>query len=67
MFFCNWNNYNSISIDIACRSFGIPSSKDGDVTGNTIAKTYEDGNISGIEEDVMRDAAFSGFSPVHSR
>jgi hypothetical protein len=38
MFLCNWNNYNAISMDIACRSFGIPSPKSGEVTGDTVAK-----------------------------
>ena len=29
MFLCNWNNYNAVSMDIACRSFGIPSPQGG--------------------------------------
>ena len=55
MFLCNWNAYNAVSMDIACRSFGIPSPKDGEVTGGTVAKAYIEGNISGVEDYVMRD------------
>ena len=42
-------------MDIACRSFGIASAKVGEVTGETVAKAYEKGNISAVEEYVMRD------------
>jgi len=55
MFLCNWNNYNAVSMDIACRSFGITSPKTGEVTGETVAKVYEEGNIAAVEEYVMRD------------
>ena len=30
MYLCNWNNYNAISMDVACCSFGIPSPKEGE-------------------------------------
>ena len=43
------------TMDIACRSFGIPSPKRGEVTGDTVAKAYEAGNIPAVEEYVMRD------------
>ena len=43
------------TMDIACRSFGIPSPKRGDVTGDTVVKAYEEGNIPAVEEYVMRD------------
>jgi len=55
MFLCNWNSYNSVNMDIACRSFGIPSPKEGEIKGNTIVKAYAEGNISGVEDYVMRD------------
>ncbi len=55
MFLCNWNSYNAVSMDIACRSFGIPSPKEGEIKGGTIAKAYAEGNISGVEDYVMRD------------
>ncbi|MBC8256029.1 MAG: ribonuclease H-like domain-containing protein [Candidatus Marinimicrobia bacterium] len=55
MFLCNWNNYNAVSMDIACRSFGISSPKEGDVKGDTVAKAFEDGNIEAVNEYVMRD------------
>ena len=55
MFLCNWNNYNAISLDIACRSFRIPSPKEGEVSGDTVARAFEEGNVSSIEEYVIRD------------
>ena len=55
MFLCNWNNYNTVSIDIACRSFGIPSPKEGEVKGETVAKAFEEGNIDAVNDYVMRD------------
>ena len=55
MFLCNWNSYNAVSMDIAYRSFGIPSPKEGDVKGETVAKAFAEGNIHGVEDYVMRD------------
>ena len=55
MFLCNWNNYNAISLDITCRSFGGPSPKEGEVSVYTVVRTLEEGNISAVEEYVMRD------------
>ena len=55
MFLCNWNSYNAVSMDIACRSFGISSPKEGDVKGDKVAKAYAEGNILGVEDYVMRD------------
>ena len=51
----NWNNYNAISMDVTCRSFDIPSPKEGEVKGETVAKAYEDGNIEAVNDYVMRD------------
>ena len=42
-------------MDIACRSFGISSPKEGEVKGDSVAKAYSKGNITGVEEYVMRD------------
>jgi len=55
MFLASWSNYNAVSLDIACQSFGIPSPKQGEVKGNTVAKAFDDGNIQAVEEYVMRD------------
>ncbi|MDP6570731.1 MAG: ribonuclease H-like domain-containing protein [Candidatus Marinimicrobia bacterium] len=55
MFLCNWNNYNAISMDVACRSFGIPSPKEGEVKGETVARAFEEGNIDAVNDYVMRD------------
>ena len=49
------NNYNAISMDVACRSFGVPSPKEGEVKGESIAKAYEQGNIDAVNEYIMRD------------
>ena len=43
MFLCNWNNYNAIRLDITCRSFGIPSPKEGEVSGKTVRKLMKKG------------------------
>ena len=42
-------------MDVTCRSFGIPSPKEGEVKGETVAKAYEDGNTEAVNEYVMRD------------
>ena len=55
MFLCNWNNYNSVSMDIACRSFAIASPKEGEVKGETVAKAFEEGNIEAVNDYVMQD------------
>ncbi len=52
MFLCNWNNYNAVSMYIACRSFGIPSPKEGDVKENTVAKAFDEENIEVVNEYV---------------
>ena len=55
MFLCNWNSYNAVSMDIACRSFGIPSPKEGEINAETVATAYIEGKIPEVEEYVMRD------------
>ena len=55
MFLCNWNSYNAVSMDIACRSFGIRSPKEGKIKGDTVARAYMERNIPGVEDYVMRD------------
>ena len=55
LYLCNWNSYNSVSMDIACRSFGIPSPKEGEVKGDTVGKAFEEDNIEAVNEYVMRD------------
>ena len=42
-------------MDITCRSVGIPSPKEGEVSGETVAKAYKEGNVSAVEEYVIRD------------
>tara|TARA_B110000438_G_C15616328_1_gene564506 strand:+ start:609 stop:767 length:159 start_codon:yes stop_codon:yes gene_type:complete len=42
-------------MDIASRSFGIPSPKEREVKGDILGKTFVDGNIDTVNEYVMRD------------
>ena len=42
-------------MDVTCRSFGIPSPKEGEVNWETVDKAYEEGNIEAVNEYVMRD------------
>ena len=42
-------------MDVTCRSFGIPSPKEGEVKGETVAKSYEDSNIEAVNENIMLD------------
>ena len=37
-------------MDVTCRSFGIPSPKEGEVKGETVAKSYEDSNIEATHQ-----------------
>jgi predicted PolB exonuclease-like 3'-5' exonuclease len=55
MFLANWDFRKTVSFDIACRSFGIPSPKEGEVKGETVAKAFEEANLEGIEEYAMKD------------
>ena len=55
MFVANWSNYNAVSLDVVCQSFGIPSPKEGEVKGNTVAKAFAEGNQEAVNEYVMRD------------
>lgn len=55
MFLASWSSYNAASLDVVCQSFGIPSPKEGEVKGNTVAQAHADGNDQAIREYVMRD------------
>tara|TARA_Y100000590_G_scaffold399306_2_gene482424 strand:- start:12028 stop:12693 length:666 start_codon:yes stop_codon:yes gene_type:complete len=55
MFLANWDFRKIVSFDIACRSFGIPSPKEGEVTGETVAKAFEEENLEGIKKYAMKD------------
>jgi len=55
MYLSNWNNFNAVSLDTACQSFGIESPKSGDVKGNTVSRAFMDGDIDAVTEYVMRD------------
>ena len=55
MFLSGWSTYNAVSLDIVCQSFGIPSPKEGEVKGDSVATAYNDGEIDLGNEYVMRD------------
>jgi len=55
MFLANWNTYQAVSLEVACQSFGIPSPKEGEVTGESVADAFRAGNIQAVEDYVMRD------------
>lgn len=55
MFLANWDFRKTVSFDIACRSFGIPSPKEGEVKGETVAKAFDEENLEGIKEYAMKD------------
>ena len=44
-----------VSLHVACHSFGIPSPKDGDVTGETVAEAVDRGDLDAVADYVMRD------------
>lgn len=54
-FLANWDFRGRVSFDIACRSFGIPSPKEGKVTGATVGKAFKEGNLEGIKQYAMED------------
>ncbi len=53
-FLSSWR-WEGVSLDLACNSFGIPSPKEGDVKGESVAAAYEAGEIDKVAEYVMRD------------
>ena len=54
-FLAHWSGRDSVSLDIACHSFGIPSPKEGEVTGDSVAEAFNAGNLEAVEQYVMRD------------
>ncbi len=53
-FLSRWGN-EGVSLDMACRSFGIPSPKEGEVQGNTVNAAFQAGDLDKVAEYVMRD------------
>jgi predicted PolB exonuclease-like 3'-5' exonuclease len=53
-FLSRWGN-EGVSLDMACRSFGIPSPKEGEVQGNTVNAAFQAGDMDKVAEYVMRD------------
>jgi 3'-5' exonuclease len=50
-----WNQFSRISLDTLSKVLGIPSSKDGSVTGKSVSKAFEEGRIKEICEYCERD------------
>lgn len=53
-FLSRWGR-EPVSLDMACHSFGIPSPKEGEVQGNSVAAAFEAGDLEGVEKYVLRD------------
>ncbi|NVM57485.1 MAG: hypothetical protein HWN51_05135 [Desulfobacterales bacterium] len=53
-FLSRWGR-EGVSLDLACRSFGVPSPKEGEVKGETVAAAFERGDLEAVREYVMRD------------
>ncbi len=53
-FLSRWGR-EGVSLDVACHSFGIPSPKEGEVKGETVAAAFEQGDLEAVREYVMRD------------
>lgn len=66
MFLSHWSFRDAVSLDVACHSFDIPSPKEGEVKGNTVAAAFAEGNLEAVADYVMRDveATFQLFHKV---
>lgn len=53
-FLSRWGR-EGVSLDLACRSFGIPSPKEGEITGNTVTAAFQRGEMQAVQDYVMRD------------
>ncbi len=53
-FLSAWGRH-PVSLELACASFGLPSPKEGEVTGESVAAAYEAGELDKVAEYVLRD------------
>ena len=53
-FLSAWGRHPT-SLELACGSFGIPSPKEGEVTGESVAAAYEAGEADKVAQYVLRD------------
>ena len=53
-FLSRWQR-EGISLELASHSFGIPSPKEGQVTGDSVAAAFERGELAAVSDYVMRD------------
>lgn len=54
-FLGHWSMRDTVSLDVACHSFGIPSPKEGEVIGESVAAAFAAGNLDAVRDYVMRD------------
>jgi predicted PolB exonuclease-like 3'-5' exonuclease len=53
-FLSRWGR-EGVSLETACHAFGIPSPKEGEVKGNTVAEAFLRGDLEAVNDYVMRD------------
>ena len=53
-FLSRWGR-EGVSLETACHAFGIPSPKEGEVKGNTVAEAFHRGDLEAVKDYVMRD------------
>ena len=53
-FLSRWGR-EGVSLEMACHAFGIPSPKEGEVKGNTVAEAFQQGDLEAVKDYVMRD------------
>ena len=51
----DYNQYNRVSLRLACDAFGIPSPKEGGIEAKNVYKFYKEGKIKEIANYCMRD------------
>ena len=51
----DYNQYNRVSLRLACDAFGIPSPKEGGIEGKDVYKFYQEGKIKEIASYCIRD------------
>lgn len=55
-----YNRTISVGLDLACKSFGIESPKDGNIDGSQVYAAYKDGRLEDIAEYSKRDVIATG-------
>lgn len=53
-FLSRWGR-EGVSLEVACHSLGVPSPKEGEVKGESVAAAFEAGDLEAVSAYVMRD------------